>query len=381
MTCDDDNQTADDCKDTETYIVDKTLLNEVCGHCVDCADENDPHSPCSGMYTCSGGGRVGIGGGDCTCGKVTYYKDCLVNETCFFTSGAYENCLDSYSNTYATISRSSYNYELRGEKCTTLEDKKIYVWRKCDAIDCYGDKGSAYGLKKCTAGLGVGDPVECGGINYYAECANSCTMDNILENGKWCYAYTTAPNGYYFVREKCTQTDGTTVNLYGSCTGTDCEGNKGPAYGLTTCEAGYYGTGKTVECGGRTYAEKCEKEQCTETSVGNCQARTDPNYLLNNGYYSAGQCTKHDNSVVYWLAPCNSEITDCAGNKSPVYGMHVCDSGYMSYGDIEDCGGKTYSSKCVKSCVYEQKEEDCGANQTFKKYCLDENRVWYGKCE
>ena len=179
MTCDDDNETADDCKDTETYIVDKTLMNnEVCGHCVDCTDENDPHSPCKGMYTCSGDGRVGVGTGDCPCGNVTYYKKCQVVETCG-TEYKYANGGSCYARTQnqvgTVITLGEY---LVGDKCTKIDLTKVYWYASCTGTNCEGNNGPAYGLKKCDTGYyAVGTIVECGGDVYGSDCAATCNYE------------------------------------------------------------------------------------------------------------------------------------------------------------------------------------------------------------
>ena len=276
MTCDDDNETADDCKDTETYIVDKTLMNnEVCGHCVDCTDENDPHSPCKGMYTCSGDGRVGVGTGDCPCGNVTYYKKCQVVETCG-TEYKYANGGSCYAYTQNQVgtwaTRGKY---LVGDKCTKIDLTKVYWYASCTGTNCEGNPGLAYGLKTCPNGeVGSGKTVECGDITYYEECG--CDTEYSYENGGSCYAYTqnevgtSATRGKYLVGDKCTTNGGTKVYWYASCTGTNCEGNKGPAYGLKECDTGYYAVGTIVECGGDVYGSDCAATCNYELQASDC---------------------------------------------------------------------------------------------------------------
>ena len=390
MTCDDDNETADDCKDTETYIVDKTLMNnEVCGHCVDCTDENDPHSPCKGMYTCSGDGRVGVGTGDCPCGNVTYYKKCQVVETCG-TEYKYENGGSCYARTQnqvgTVITLGEY---LVGDKCTKIDLTKVYWYASCTGTNCEGNDGPAYGLKECPNGaVGSGKTVECGNITYYEEC--DCDTKNIYENGGKCYAYTQnqvgtwATRGKYLVGDKCTMGGtGTKVYKYADCTTEkDCEGNPGLAYGLKTCPNGEVGSGKTVECGDITYYEECgcDTEYSYENG-GSCYAYTqnEVGTSATRGKYLVGdKCTTNGGTKVYWYASCTG--TNCEGNKGPAYGLKKCDTGYYAVGTIVECGGDVYGSDCAATCNYELQASDCAENQTFVARCRDYNNVEFGEC-
>ena len=273
MTCDDDNETADDCKDTETYIVDKTLMNnEVCGHCVDCADENDPNSPCKGMYTCSGDGRVGVGEGDCHCGKVTYYKKCQVVETC--VTGRENEC-NAETLDYLNSWHTTHGYYIVGEKCTKIDLTKVYWYDSCTTEkDCEGNQGPAYGLKTCDGDKGSGKTVECGGYTYFENCdetcvtgrENECNAETLDYLNRW---HTT--HGYYIVGEKCTKIDLTKVYWYDSCTTEkDCEGNQGPAYGLKTCASGYFAVGTIVKCGGLVYGSDCAATCNYELQASDC---------------------------------------------------------------------------------------------------------------
>ena len=396
MTCDDDNETADDCKDTETYVVDKTLLNnEVCGHCVDCTDENDPHSPCPGMYTCSGDGRVGVGKGNCTCGKVTYYKECQVVETCD-TNYKNANGGNCYARTQDQIGTSrTKGYYLIGDKCTKIDLTKVYWYGDCTAYkDCEGNQGPAYGLQICEGNKGSGKTVECGEYTYFEKCDETCDTNYKNANGGNCYARTqdqvgtSRTKGYYLIGDKCTKIDLTKVYWYGDCTAyKDCEGNQGPAYGLKTCD-GDKGSGKTVECGGYTYFENCD-ETCDTTGKyengGYCRAYTKAEFDsgFNNGTYKGwyllgDKCTKLNGTQVYWYGDCAD--SNCQGGKGDAYGLKTCGSGYYAVGTIVECGGLVYGSDCAATCNYELQASDCAENQSFVAHCRDYNNVEFGEC-
>ena len=347
MTCDDNNETADDCKDTETYVVDKTLLNnEVCGHCVDCADENDPNSPCKGYYTCSGGGRSPKGDVKCTCGNVNYYEDCEVIETCFIES--YSNCSDNYSDK----SSGDYNnyWYLIGEKCTTLNNKKIYTWALCDEeINCLGPS-ITYGLERCDYDYGIGEPVKCGGLKYFQKCNECYTSSKEKYEGdavsadslQWALSH-----GSYLIKKLCTE-DNVTMYLTKSCKGYTKDY---PAFGLQTCE-GDQGSGKTVECGGLKWFEKCDETCYATSSTSYCKEDEDTDPDLNttslyDDYYLIGtKCTKLDGKTkVYQYADCATTKKDCNGNQSPAYGMQACEDG-DGIGTAVKCGSKKYYKQC-----------------------------------
>ncbi len=397
MTCDDDNETADDCKDTETYIVDKTLLNnEVCGHCVDCADENDPHSPCPGMYTCSGDGRVGVGTKECYCNTVRYYEKCAVVETCD-TSSKYENGGYCHAYTQDQIKYNTRGKYLVGDKCTKIDLTKVYWYSYCDRINCKGNKGAAYGFKECNENkeVGSGKTIECGGVTYYEKCEtlDSCDTNDKYENGGICYAYTQDQvkyntRGKYLVGDKCTKIDDTKVYWYSYCDQINCKGNKGAAYGFKECnENKEVGSGKTIECGGVTYYEKCETLDSCDTNDkyengGICYAYTQDQ--VNRGYtkgnYLVGdKCTKLDNTKVYWYAMCTTS-KDCEGNQGPAYNLKTCETGYYAVGTIVECGGNIYGSDCAATCNYELQASDCAENQSFVAHCRDYNNVEFGEC-
>ena len=380
MTCDDDNETADDCTDTETYIVDKTLMNnEVCGHCVDCADENDPNSPCKGLYTCSGDGRIGVGDSPCHCGNVLYYKECQVVETCNT-----ENVNENGGTCYASANDSMSGFYVVGEKCTKIDLTKVYKYAYCTTKkDCEGNPGLAYGLKRCDGDKGSGKTVECGGYTYFENCDGTCDTENVNENGGTCYAsINDSLDGFYLIGEKCTKLDGVTkVYLHGYCTtDKDCEGNPGLAYGLKICD-GDKGSGKTVECGGKKYFENCDGTCDTENvneNGGTCYASI---YDSLGGFYLVGEkCTKLDGvTKVYLHGYCTTD-KDCEGNPGLAYGLKICDTGYYAVGTIVECGGNVYGSDCAATCNYELQASDCAENQTFVARCRDYNNVEFGEC-
>ena len=471
---------------------------ENCGHYIYCPfDTNYKRCTkasacdikCKGFYTCSGDGRTPKGDVKCTCGNVNYYEDCYVTETCYINndSSGYNSCYESYSDTKLINDNGEFGSHvseyvaLVGERCTTLENKKVYVWAdcysiqnctrksilegltscengsgkskecknfasdrvkkyfekcegcntsgnedinneygsctaypegrepdgyyelyekctqddgtiinwygKCNEIDCDGNKGLAYGFTECSDDeVGSGKSIECGGITFYEKCdKDTCDTTRFSANGGYCNATTgSIPYAYYEVGVKCTKNDGTIVKSYASCTtAKDCAGNKGLAYGFIACGGDKVGSGESIKCGHITFYEKCDEvtPTCTEDSVTYCTATTSPESYTTNGYYLVGEkCTKDDDTIVYWVASCDTE-RGCIGMKNPVYGMHICSGNYFSVGTVKECGGKVYASDCAVSCKYEQKESDCLGSQTFEPYCMDANHVWYGECK
>ena len=145
-------------------------------------------------------------------------------------------------------------FDTNYKRCTKASACDI----KCKGFyTCNGGGRTPIGDVECT----------CGNVTYYKKCqvVETCDTEDKYENGGRCFADTQAGldwmlrRGYYLVGEKCTKIDLTKVYKYASCTtDKDCEGNQGPAYGLKTCPEGAVGSGKTVECGNRTYYEECD---------------------------------------------------------------------------------------------------------------------------
>ncbi|MGN0912297.1 MAG: hypothetical protein ACI4OE_03240, partial [Alphaproteobacteria bacterium] len=349
--------------------------------CVDCADENNlpTTSECYGLHLCEGA-RAPEGETPCMCGSHTYYKKCMVNETCFSNKG------DTYSANGGYCSDWTYDgrYATGIEKCTKVDGSKLYWHASCtQATDCEGKPGPAYGLTTCTGDKGIGTPVECGGRKYFSSCECSYgNGDTYSANGGYCSDWTY--NGRYATDlEKCTKSDGSKVYWYASCTAaTTCEGKPGPAYGLTTC-TGDKGVGTPVECGGYKYFSSCD-----------CSYGNGDTYSANGGYCSdwtyngryatdLEKCTKSDGSKVYWYASCTAATT-CEGKPGPAYGLTQCSYGETAIGTVVKCGGYEYGTSCVRKveCSYDYTEEICTKDgKDFVQKCKDNDGKWWGECK
>ena len=273
-----------------------------CGNCVNCLDESNKYNPCvkEGIYkyTCQGGGRYPIGESKCECGTVPYYTKCGVEEQC---KEAYNLNENGGRCDMAKSERSVHDYAYPGhynvkEKCIRNTDGKT-VWWVADCAsqtkDCLGNYSPVYGLKKCDTGTGIGDPVMCGGYEFYESCDSCQESYNLNENGGRCvrahlessvhdYAYP----GEYNVKEKCTRTsDGKTIWWTADCASEtkDCLGNYSPAYGLTKCKKNEFGYGMVVQCGGYTYADKCLAE-CNYEKRQRPTAQPKARALLSNAW-------------------------------------------------------------------------------------------------
>ena len=356
----------ENCTDSE-YFISKGKFKDgtICGDCVDCNDENGANNPCKGYYTCSGGGRSPKGDVKCTCGNVKYYEDCEVIESCYADTYVmnknYLNCYDGYTNnkmsfntyypvynTYASPSTYS-EYYLIGEKCTTLKDQKVYIWAECGQNNNCQGKSITYGLKKCAENYGIGEAVICGKDKYFAKC-NECYASSKEKYKGFAVSADELEgmlkNGYYLDKTICTE-DNVTMYLIGSCKSGLSDS---PAFGLQVCE-GNQGSGKTVECGGLKYFEKCDEtcyvstsssSYCTETLSQNLNKEA--GYL---DYYLIGtKCTKLDGKTkVYQFAHCSTTKKDCNGNQAPAYGMQACEDG-DGIGTSVKCGSKKFYKQC-----------------------------------
>ena len=237
-----------------------------CGGSRLCCKECDPEDrtcQCPGYVYC-GDTKTGSGA-SCKAGDKTFYETCLVKETCLpgEKGGGFVD-VDGMEN------RANYGTKVR-PYCTTQKGVTLYLYTYCDgAID--GIKGPCYGKVYCPSGNGYNKPgsAECiCNSNYLDVCNETCNYDEINSNGGSCTAYP-GPSRYY-VKDKCTMSNGTIVKYYGICDSIDCEGNKGPCYGKTRC------TGNTIAvdpctCGSWTYGSSCVIECPYEQTAADCKA-------------------------------------------------------------------------------------------------------------
>ena len=257
-----------------------------CGDCVNCADENNlpTTSACYGLHLCEGA-RKPEGETPCYCGSHTYFKKCMVNETCKI-----EDIQNYDNNGYCTDLNLSSYYAVK-EKCTKVDGTKIYWKASCNTDkDCSGKPGPAYGLKKCEDGNGIGEPIECGGYKWYTECG--CQMEDIQNYDNNGYCTDLNISGYYSVKEKCTKADDTKIYWRASCdTSKDCSGKPGPAYGLKKCGENETATGKVVPCGGYDWGTSCVKKV-------ECSYDHDEDMCKKAGKTFVKKC--HDNNNKWW---------------------------------------------------------------------------------
>ena len=257
-----------------------------CGDCVNCADENNlpTTSACYGLHLCEGA-RKPEGETPCYCGSHTYFKKCMVNETCKI-----EDIQNYDNNGYCTDLNLSSYYAVK-EKCTKVDGTKIYWKASCNTDkDCSGKPGPAYGLKKCEDGNGIGEPIECGGYKWYTECG--CQIEDIQNYDNNGYCTDLNISGYYSVKEKCTKADDTKIYWRASCdTSKDCSGKPGPAYGLKKCGENETATGKVVPCGGYDWGTSCVKKV-------ECSYDHDEDMCKKAGKTFVKKC--HDNNNKWW---------------------------------------------------------------------------------
>ena len=264
----------------------KFANGEPCGSCIDCNDETNPINKCFGKYTCKENGRHGVGAVTCTCGNVSYYDRCEVEETCKTNSDSkWYSSMSEWGYCYATTNKKeteTRGHYYLGDKCKKVDLTQVYSYAICNGVDCNGNKGEAYGLKTCPNNEGAEGATtkECGGYKYFSACRETC---NTNSDSKWyssmsewgyCYATTnkkeTETRGHYYLGDKCEKVDGTKVYYYAICNGVDCNGNKGEAYGLKMCASGLHPSGTTKQCGGETYAERCLTECNYEDDAKSC---------------------------------------------------------------------------------------------------------------
>ena len=406
------------------------------GDCLDCADETNVNNNCvkQGYTTCCGN-RTPIGEPVCDCGGVKYYAACQVVETCFEDSYSLKDKYGIAIGKCDAMSEEKWNndtyYKNNGyykveDKCTTVDLKKVIGYWYCNSIglDCAGNRPPAYNMVKKNDCFEVeGKSVECGGQTYYERCSEcgyigryaksiavkdesfgycSAIPEDEWEKGNY------ANKGYYKVEDKCTLSNGKKVIGFSECNGRpygdiyDCAGNRLPAAGMVTkdyCLSKGKGVeGKTVECGGIIYYEKCvgDSNECDDSNYyksnngtdGWCKAveeeiwNTHDEDYERNGYYKVeDKCTLSNGRKVIGYRDCqggSSKMMDCAGNMPPALGLRYCaDLGLYPVGNVVTCGGKVYSSDCGGECNSEMTENDCP--DSFIPVCSDGTTI-FGEC-
>ncbi len=164
----------------------------------------------------------------------------------------------------------SYKRCTSTDKCNKNKDSNCLIWSSSDT-DCQ--------CIKCISGYELNENSIC----TYEYCKTN--LDPVLNINTLIFCYRdsipTAYLGYYYVRDSCTNRYGEQTALYARCDRIDCDGNKGPAYGLKSCGVFQSPSGTTVECGGIIYSSECAeceykqyKSDCTseQTFVPHCKS-------------------------------------------------------------------------------------------------------------
>ena len=172
-----------------------------------------------------------------------------------------------------------------------------------DCVNCADENNlpttsACYGLHLCDGGREPeGEtPCYCGKYKYFKKCmvTETCRRDgdSIYENGGKCYNSDWTNVGYYTTtKEKCTKADGSKIYYVADCTGINCLGQKGPAYGLKQCASDEKATGTAVKCGGYEYGTSCVKKV-------ECSYDHDEDMCKKAGKTFVKKC--HDNNNKWW---------------------------------------------------------------------------------
>ena len=306
-----------------------------------------------------------------------------------------------------------------------------------DCIDCADETNMNNNCVKqgyttcCGDRTPIGEPVcDCGGVKYYAACqvVETCFAEGYYRKDKDGYyiGYCEATleenwnkdswyekNGFYKVEDKCTTVDLKKVIGYRSCdnSGYDCAGNRPPAADMVVKYVCFEEEveGKSVECGGRTYYEKCTecgnmdtyyKYNAVKHKEGRCEPMLEDDWkegnYANKGYYKVeDKCTLSSGKKVIGYSACQRQYIDsfdCAGNRLPAAGMvtknDCLSQGKDVGGKTVKCGGETFYEKCVADSNKDPcdtdgylKEGD-GFNYGYCEATLEENwnkDSWYEK--
>ena len=377
------------CRSCETgYSLDTS------GQCINC--KADSSGATYGYYLC-GSDKVGNENKDKkSCAGSTYYKECLVKETCFneyrevpksqCSTGILRSYLNS-SNYYTQNCYTSSGYELdKSKSCVRKNDGLTYY----DTQSCSNSGASCDGKKQCVKDEGADGETacECGGEKYFKNCKETClykySKDSTCTSSGIRYSYQSG-NGFssfcdngdeldpaskscvrdgvtYYEKVKTCTSSGATCASYKSCSygGTD---------GATTCACGgntYYSACKDF-CGGYIIDSTCpygirnhepSDKDCLTWSKG---------YEVNT---SSSSCTSEGKTVYKNIRQCTASGASCAGK------LRCQNPG----GEICSCGGELYGEYCLTQCNYEDTEESCKRQgKGFSLRCLSDSTA-YGEC-
>ncbi len=231
--------------------------------CCKVCDPEDRYCQCPGYVYC-GDTKTGSGA-SCKAGDKTFYETCLVKETCL--EGMQVN---------GGIVYSSSAYKYVRPYCTTLTGKTLNLYVYCQTM-VEGVAGYCYGKQRCPGNLGhqnngSTEPCQCAGDKWFDTCDDSCNNEMLVANGGSCgAALASVIAEHYYVKDKCTTLTGQIMKYFGSCNGTDCNGNKGPCYGKVKCKGNTIAVDPCV-CGLTTYGSSCVIECPYEQTSADCKA-------------------------------------------------------------------------------------------------------------
>ena len=233
--------------------------------CCKVCDPEDRYCQCPGYVYC-GTTKTGSGA-SCTSGGKTFYETCLVKETCI------EGTVVAGGR--GVIYKNHPSYTRVREYCTTLKGEILYLYAPCQG-SVEGYYGKCFGKRLCSGDLGHQSdgstlPCVCDGQKWFDVCDDACNFDSLTINGGSCRASVSNPPDYYYVKEKCIMSTGDVVSYYGSCTGVDCNGKKGPCYGKIMCSNGTTAV-NPCECGRKIYGSSCVIKCPYEQTAADCKA-------------------------------------------------------------------------------------------------------------
>ncbi len=395
---------------------------------------------CSSVYkysssTCRSAGKIPSGTAcmgkyrECICDTSTYPH---TSSSCAYTlSGA--SCYDKYGyhypscvnpcaaySSYTNVSSCSYGCEDVVSSCTSK-------CRKCYADNCRNRTAvsTPYGCEeyfsdcssKCKKAYTdnchnrADNETKLGCEKYWADCPSKCQTGKTCvksfpegsassvtctESGQTKKTYTSCgETRYKCVCEKTEQTCLTGKNLVNLCTNdagkkvgdcVDCrdpESTNNPCKGFALCEGDKVGDGKTCDCGGLTYHERClVPEKCLngvkydDTPLGSCGYAypLGDSWFKDWPYYPVGvKCTQQNGTKLYCSAACSGTQKDLAGNYAPCAGKKEC-ANNDGIGLCE-CGNKKYFDECNEKCTRDTPYDDTPLGSCGYAYPLGDS--WF----
>ncbi|MDO5387293.1 MAG: hypothetical protein Q4F75_08525, partial [Pseudomonadota bacterium] len=204
-------------------------------------------------------------GASCTSGGKTFYETCLVKETC-----VERNVAGGF------VGTGGHSDMYIGPYCTTQTGKVLNLYAWCDS-PVVGVLGKCAGKKFCPGNQGhqnngSTEPCRCANGLFFDACDDTCNYDGLSANGGYCSVQATSSvNAHYYVKDKCTASNGIVLKYFASCTGRDCLGNRGPCVGKVACDSSTIAVDPCT-CGGVTWGSSCVVKCPYEQTAADCKA-------------------------------------------------------------------------------------------------------------